>query len=157
MKKSIKPLLVVALVAASLGTMSQISAKPYGDGYGDCMRGGQKMGPRGAYGGKGFNIERMSQRLDLTEEQRTQVESIVEKSAQQFSDLRSELQQNRESLRELSSKTPFDEVKVRELADKQGDLKADMIVLRAQRRSQISAILTEEQREQMQYMRGRKR
>lgn len=157
MKKSIKPLLAVVLVAGALGMTSHVSAMPPGDGDGGCMRGSQKMNQGGKHQGRGFNVERMSRKLNLTDEQRTQVESIVEASSQQFSDIRTELQQNRASLRELSLETPLDEAKVRELADTQGDLKADMIVLRAQRRSQISAILTDEQRQQMQSMRGKKR
>jgi Spy/CpxP family protein refolding chaperone len=157
MKKSIKPLLAVVLVAGSLGMMGQLSAMPYGDGSGDCMRGSQKMGPGGRHEGKGFNVDRMSRKLNLSDEQTAQVQNIVEESRQQFSDLRAKMQQNRENLRELVREIPFEKAKVRPFADAQGALKADMIVMRAQQRSEINAILTDEQREQMQNMRGKRR
>ena len=153
MKKSFKTLLATALVVSSLGIAGQVAAMPYGGGPDGCMRGGQKMGP----GGKGFNVERMTRKLNLTDEQSTQVQAIVDGYSEQMTDLRTKMQENRETLREFARQTPFDEAEVRKLADEQGDLKADMIVLRAQQRSEINAILTDEQREQMQSMRGKRR
>lgn len=153
MKKSFKTLLATALVVSSLGMAGQVAAMPYGGGPDGCMRGGLHKGP----GGKGFNVERMSNRLNLTQEQRTQVQAIVDGNSEQMTDLRAKMQQNRETIRGLTQQTPFDEEEVRRLADEQGDLKADMIVLRAQQRSQISAVLTDEQREQMKNMRGKRR
>ena len=153
MKKSFKMLLATALIASSLGMAGQVAAMPYGGGPDGCMRGGQHRGP----GGKGFNVERMSNRLNLTEEQRTQVQAIVDGNSEQMTDLRTRMQQNRETMRQLVQQTPFAEEEIRELADEQGDLKADMIVLRAQQRSEINAILTDEQRAQMENMRGKRR
>ena len=153
MKKSFKTLLATALVASSLGMASQVAAMPYGGGPDGCMRGGQHKGP----GGRGFNVERMSNRLNLTEEQRTQVQAIVDGNSEQMTDLRTRMQQNRETMRQLVQQTPFDEEEVRKLADEQGDLKADMIVLRTQQRSEINAILSDEQRAQMQNRPWRKR
>ena len=153
MKKTFKTILAVALVAGSLAVAGQAAAMPYGGGPDGCMRGAHKMGP----GGKGFNVERMSQRLNLTEEQRTQVQASVDGTSEQMTDLRSKMQQNREAMRELTQQTPFDEEEVRKLAAAQGDLKADMIVLRAQQRSEINAILSDEQRAQMQNRPWRKR
>ena len=153
MKKSFKTLLAAALVAVTLGLAGQVAAMPYGGGPGGCMRGNQQMGP----GGRGFNLERMSNRLNLTEEQRNQVQAIVDGNSEQMTDLRTRMQQNRETMRQLVQQTPFAEEKVRKLADEQGDLKADMIVLRAQQRSKINAILTDEQRAQMQNRPWRRR
>jgi Spy/CpxP family protein refolding chaperone len=74
-----------------------------------------------------------------------------------MSDLREELQAQREALRELTQQSVLDEAEVRNVADTQGDLKADMIVLRAQRHAKIAAILTDDQRAQLEEMRSKRR
>jgi protein CpxP len=145
MKRLSKPVLAGVLIVSSLGLAATISAKPFGDGP-DCERGGHR----------GFNVERMADRLDLTDDQRAKVEAIVDESRQQMSDLRDKMQANREQLRQLTQQSPFNETAVRNVADTQGDLKADMIVLRTQQHAEINAVLTDEQRAQWEEMRGKR-
>ena len=145
MKKLSKPLLAGVLIISSLGLVAAVSAKPFGGGP-DCWRGGQR----------GFNVERMADRLALNDEQRVQIAAVVDESRQQMVSLRDQMMANREQLRELSQQRPFDETAVRDAADTQGDLKANMIVLRVQRRAQINAILTDEQRAQWEWKRGKR-
>lgn len=105
-------------------------------------------------GGPGFNLDRMSNRLDLTDDQRAQVEEIVASTRPEMNELREAMKENRVRLDELKQQETFDEDRIRELAGKQGELKAEMMVLRAGQRNQINAILTDEQRGQRDKWRG---
>lgn len=64
-----------------------------------------------------------------------------------------EVRVNRAQLRDLTRQSGFDEDVVRVVADKQGDLKAEMIVLRARQRSEMKALLSDEQRAQLDEVR----
>ncbi len=156
MKKSSKALLASVLIVSSLGLVATVSAKQYSDRP-DCERGGHHMGSGHERGDKGFKLDRMAKKLNLGDDQRTQIEAIMEASKQQMSDQRDKVQANREQLRSLTMQSPLDEVAVRTIADAQGDLKADMIFLRAQQRAKINAILTDEQRAELEDMGGKKR
>ncbi len=129
---------------------------PFGDAPG-CWRGAHQMGPGHKHGGRAFNVDRMAERLNLTDDQRAQIEAIMEESRQQMSNQRDKMQENREQLRALMQQSPLNEAQVRKVADAQGDLKADMIVLRAQKRAKINTVLTDDQRAQLEEMRGKRR
>ncbi len=156
MKKLSNPLLASVLIVSSLGLAATASAMSSGEGS-DCERGGHKMGPGHKQGGRGFNVERMANKLDLTDDQSTQIKAIVEQSKQQMSDQHDKMQENRKQLRALMQQSPLNEAEVRKIADTQGDLKADMIVLRAQQHATIHAVLTDEQRAQWKETRGNRR
>lgn len=156
MKKLSKPLIASVLIVSSLGLVGVASAMPYGEDSG-CRHGGHKMGSHHKHGGRGFNVEHMAEKLNLADDQRIQIEAIMEESKQQMTDLREKMQTNREQLRELMQQSPLNEVEVRKVADAQGDLKADMIVQRAQKRAKINTILTDDQRTQLKEMRGKRR
>lgn len=155
MKTLTKSLVAGALLASSVGLVTAVAAMPYGDGPG-CGRGGHHMSQGRHFGGHSSKLERMADRLSVTDEQRTEIRAIADGSRQQMVELRDEMRANRVQLRELTRQTPLDEAAVRSIADKQGDLKAEMIVLRARQRSEVKAVLTDEQRAQMDEMRERK-
>lgn len=67
--------------------------------------------------------------------------------------LRDAMQANRARIRELVSQVDFDAAAVRGVAGKQGELKAEMIVLRARQRSAMKALLTDRHRAQLDEMR----
>ncbi len=154
MKKSSKLLLTGVLVVSSLGLAATVSAKPFEE---DCGRGGHHMGADHKYGERKFDVDRMAKKLNLTDDQRTQIEAIVMGSKQQMSDQHDQMQANREQLKALMQQGPFDETEVRKVADTQGDLQADRIMQRAQQRAKINAVLTDDQRAQLEDMRGKKR
>ena len=151
MKKLTKSLLAMTLVVSSVGLVSVVSAMPFGDGPG-CGRGGDHMMPGKRDGGRGPNLARLADRLNMTEQQRAEVEAVLDESRQRMVKLREQMRENRVQLRELSGKTDFDEAAVRSIADKQGDLKAETIVLRARQRHATKAVLTDEQRAQLDEM-----
>jgi Spy/CpxP family protein refolding chaperone len=154
MKKSIKILLIGTAIAGSV-IAGLAYAMPPGSGEG-CQHGGHGMG----FGHRGMDsesaIERMAQKLDLTTEQRDKVRAIVDKARPQTGALRDKLGANRQQLQALAQQGTAQEADVRKLADTQGKLIADMIVQRNQVRSEISAVLTPEQREKLQQRFGQR-
>lgn len=111
-------------------------------------KGDRRHGHRGEGG-----IEHMAERLNLTAEQRGAIREIVDRQRPQMRELRDKMRANREQLQALGQGGALDETELRRLADAQGQLMAEMIVLRAKTRSEISAVLSEEQRRQREEMR----
>ena len=155
MNKSFKAVLASTLIVSSLGLVAPVSAKPSGDRP-DCDR-GRHMEAVDKRGDKGFNVDRMAKKLDLSDDQRTQIDGIMAAAKQQMKDQHDKLRANREQLKSLMRQSPLDETALRKVADAQGDLEADMIVLRAQQRAKIADILTEEQRAKLADRAGKKR
>ena len=151
-----KSLLASALIVGSLGLAGTASAKPFGEGPGCDREGHHHMEMGHKRGDKGFNVDRMAKQFNLTDDQRTQIEAIVEASKPQMIELGDKMKANGEQLRELTQQSPLNEAEVRRVADAQGDLKTEMIVLRAQQRAKIDAVLTDEQRAQLKEMRDKK-
>lgn len=155
MKKSMKTILVPLVSVSLLG----IAASSYAYGGGCDYRGGGK----GMYGnkfdrmggpGEGMRIERLAQRLDLTDEQQAQVKEIKDASWEKHQALREKMQNNREAMREAIESD--NTASIRSLADQKGDLIAEMSVLRANDRSKIKAVLTPEQQEEFADMKKRR-
>jgi protein CpxP len=82
--------------------------------------------------------------LDLTDEQKAKVKEIMEANRATVKPIREAMKANREKLAAMNGS--FDEAAVSEIAKNQGDLTAQMIVARERVKSQIFAILTDEQK-----------
>lgn len=153
MHKSIKTLFVGTALAGSV-LAGLAYAMPPGGGPG-CAHG---AGARGL-GHHGLDsesaVERMTQRLDLSTEQRDKVRAIVDKARPQMRALRDQLSDNRQKLRALMQSGNAKEADIRKLADTQGKLMADKIVQRSRVHNEINAVLTPEQRETWQQQSGR--
>ena len=152
MKKFTKSILVATLLASSAGLVTMASAKPFSDGPG-CGRSSHHEGKGQHDRGKGHHLERMARRLNMTDEQRAEFATVMEGSREQMTGLRDEMRTNRAKIRDLVSQADFDEAAIRGIAGQQGDLEAEMIVLRARQRSEMQALLTDEQRTQLAEMR----
>lgn len=137
MKKLTVAILSIVLVA--MGAMFVFAQD--GAGQKDGKRG---FGKRGGHhrGGHGM----MLRGLDLTDEQKTQVKTIMQSSRESSKSLREQMKANRQKLQTLSDSGNFDQAQVQALADEQGKLTAQMIVEKEKVKSQISAILTPEQK-----------
>jgi len=107
------------------------------------QRGG---GPPEGFGG---GHARMFRNLDLTDEQRTEIRKILETERSIMKPVHQELRGNRQALDEATKDGQFNEAQVTALAEKQGDLMAQMIVSRERVQSQIWQFLTPEQREKL--------
>jgi len=86
----------------------------------------------------------MLRKLDLTADQQAKVKQIFEDNKTVVQPIREQLKANRENLADM--KGNFDEAQVLQIAKSQGDLTAQLIVARQKVKSQIFAILTDEQK-----------
>lgn len=145
----------MSLIISTAGVVSMVSASSFEDRAG-CKRAADYVAKGKHRYGQRPDMERLAKRLDLSEEQRAQTKAISNKYRDMKVDLRDRMRQNRSELRELTRQADFDESAIRRLAEKQGDLKAEMIVLRARQRADLGTILTGEQRARLQQMRVRK-
>lgn len=156
MKKQFKTILIPLISVSLLG----IATASYADRGGCDYRGGAK----GAYGqkfdakggpDKGMRMERLAQKLGLTDTQKDKVSVIFETSRDEHQALRDSMQNNRKALHQAMGSD--NAASVRSLAEQKGDLVTEMTVLRANKRSQIMAVLTPEQQEAFAQMKKHRR
>jgi periplasmic protein CpxP/Spy len=83
-RKSYKKPLLAGVAAAIILAAGAFSVTAFAKNHGD-RQGGHRGGPMG-----GFMIERMLDRVDATDEQRTKIKAIVDRTRDQLSDLRGE-------------------------------------------------------------------
>jgi len=105
----------------------------------------------------GYRMEKMIKRLGLSDEQATKVRSIRESFQPKIEALRDKMKESRKQLREEMHAEKIDQSKVKELARKIGDLKANKIILRAEMRSNIHNVLTNTQREELKKRKEQRR
>jgi Spy/CpxP family protein refolding chaperone len=143
MKKRTAVITLLVSGVIALATVGAVSASPGGRCGGEHAAFG---GPMGHGGGK--QIHRMMERLDLSDEQRDQIFDIMHAQMPAARDKMKELRAGRQALRALTMSAELDEAKVREAADAQAKLIADMMVMRSQTMNKVYKVLTPEQREQ---------
>jgi Spy/CpxP family protein refolding chaperone len=107
---------------------------------------------QGADRGERF-LNRMTERLKLSPEQRSSVQAILLKSKPQMASLKEGMRTNREALRELKRNGYTDSSQVQALAHKRGELVGSLIIQRSKVRNEIQQVLTDTQREQLRQMR----
>jgi len=96
------------------------------------------------------NLERMAERLDLSEQQRADIKAIMETGKTAFKPTIDAMQANRELLEELINSNTPDQNRIQSLAETQGDLLTESLLHRASMQQQVNTILSEEQRIKMQ-------
>ncbi|MDJ0655526.1 MAG: Spy/CpxP family protein refolding chaperone [Xanthomonadales bacterium] len=110
-------------------------------------------GPRGVLGGL-ERIERMAGELQITDEQRDAIRAVVDGVRPQLREVFDGMRENREAIRETTFADSYDAAAVAQLAEVQGDLMAQTIVIRHQARADVMNLLTPEQRTQLAGMRA---
>ena len=148
MKK--RMVMAAALVAALAGGHVLAGAQAPRGGPG--MRGapgpGPPGGPRGALlGGPAGGLGLRG--IELTDAQREQVRSIMESHRQEFTDLRSKLGAAHRAFAEAQRAGDLDEAAIRTQSAAVANAMADEAILRARVRSQVHALLTAEQQQQL--------
>lgn len=137
----------IALAVLGIGTaigFAQINKAEKGDsGYG--LPG---FGRKGGRFGIGFPLRS----LGLTEEQQAKVREIVMASKERLRPQMDSLRANRENLEKVTAGGSFDEKTISDIANQSGQIIAEMIVERERAKSQIYAILTDEQRAKLAEM-----
>ncbi len=144
MKKYTIAFMVFALVAVS--TIFAVAQKG-GDGQEDGKRGGHRGHHRGGFG-------RMAAKLNLTDEQKAQVTTIMETSRAKTQSLREASKNNRQKVRAATANGQFDEAAVTALAQEQAGISAQLTVEKLRVKSQMFQILTAEQKAQLAQMKA---
>jgi Spy/CpxP family protein refolding chaperone len=102
----------------------------------------------------GQRLEAMGTILDLTEEQKNQFETLVNKQWQEKQPLREQMQASRDELREAKHAANFDETDFRAKAARHAELKTEMMVAHAKMKQEMRALLTPEQQEKADKLGG---
>lgn len=109
--------------------------------------------------GRGFGRhnfrEMIARELNLTAEQKTQIEQIIESEKTNIKPLVQQLAEHRRQLKALGTDGTFNEAQVRAIAQQQGQTMSEMIVVKERIQSRIFAVLTPEQRTKATQMRER--
>lgn len=100
-------------------------------------------------------LEHMARELGLSETQRVGVEGIMSAGREQAQPYVEQLKAARESMRPLIEAETLDESAVRALAASKGAAMVELAVIRARGRHQVRALLTPEQREQLEAIHAR--
>jgi len=155
MKTIAKSLLISGvLLAAGATTASAIAGN-----FGPC-------GHQRAHAGPGMGnmrhspermLDRISDRLNLSDQQEADIRASFGKDAEQMKELRRQMADNRASILGLDPRNPAYTAQHDELAAKQAALIQQMMQLRASRRAEIASVLTEEQYARWQEMRQKSR
>jgi len=106
-------------------------------------------GPGLGFGGPGFSIERMADRLDLDEIQQQNLANILEAAKPELEALREAQRANREAQAALDPADPNYANAINDIAAENGRLATEGTLLRSRVRNEINAVLTDEQREKL--------
>jgi len=143
LRRILIPAVMVALLAFGLSAV-WAAARPGGPRYAGAGNGPCLDGPRG--GGP------LAQ-LDLSDQQRDQIRAILEADREQMRTLRDAAQLSREATREALHAETVNGDEVRRLAHEQADRRVDLQLARQQTKGKIDAVLTAEQRQELQQQR----
>ena len=97
-------------------------------------------------------VIRAVRRLELTEEQKASTRVILDEMKTDIRPIMAEMKTTKGQLKELISADLFDEEAVAAVADKEGDLTAERVMITSRALSQILAQLTDEQRAELEVM-----
>ncbi|HEY0459404.1 MAG TPA: Spy/CpxP family protein refolding chaperone [Pyrinomonadaceae bacterium] len=131
MKKSI--IAILTIVVLGLGAVFIFAQK------GKMNRGGFA-----GFGGRGF--ERIAEKLNLSDEQQTQVKTILEDSKTRVKPLTDSLRESRKQAETLGIDGTFNEEQVNQIANSQSETMKQLFVEKEKTKAQIFAVLTPEQR-----------
>jgi Spy/CpxP family protein refolding chaperone len=121
----------------------------HGPGGGDCD---MMMG--GPHHGKGFGPMGMLKDLNLTSEQQTKVDGIMDQHKEQLRAMDEKNDASRKALHEAIHNDVFDEQKIREASKSLAKNKEDVDVVRGRMFSEIRTVLTPEQATQLKEMKN---
>jgi protein CpxP len=142
-----KRLMVAAALVAALAAGHAV-AGAQGPRGGPGMRGAPGRGPQGGMrGGPGGDLGLRG--VQLTEAQREQVRSIMETHRAEFAELRRKLGAAHRAFAEATQADGLDEAAIRTQSTAVASAMADEAILRARVRTQVHALLTAEQQQQV--------
>ena len=142
-----------AVLLAGFLTLA-LSASVFAD-FGGGPRGGFGPGGGPGFAGPELMLEHMADHLDLDDTQRESVRNIMEAAKPELEAFRDQLRSNREALMALETSDPAYSTAVNNIAVANGQLATEGTLLATRIRSEINAVLTDEQREKL--ARGKER
>jgi protein CpxP len=105
------------------------------------------QGPHSGFGHrKGWMLNHMTNELNLTEAQQTQIKNILADEGTRIKPLMQQLRQN-EQAQNAKVDGSFDETQVRAFANNQAQIMRDLIIEKQRTKSQIYSVLTPDQRQ----------
>ena len=144
-----KSLISTLFFAILLTSTSAALARDGGDGQG-------RGGPHHTRGMQGIpmvsHLVRAMHRLDLSEEQKDAIHGVLQDMKTTIRPVMDETRVGHEQLQELIKAANYDEQAVAALAAKEGQLAAERVVIASRAFSDVFAVLTEEQREELSAM-----
>ena len=102
-------------------------------------------------------VIRALKRLDLEEEQKTEVKAILQGMKEDLRPIMGETKAGQKQLKELITAETFDEDAIATIAEKEGDLAAERTMIVARAMSGVFALLTDEQRAELETMSEQRR
>lgn len=123
--------------------------------------GGPGSGQRAGYEGRGWHrdagMPRLFERLDLSQQQREQINQIMDEDKQTRQERKKALWENRKVLRDQSMADTYDAQRVQELADQQAKLNAELAVIRTETFHRVYSVLTPEQKQKLAEMKQQRK
>jgi Spy/CpxP family protein refolding chaperone len=144
-------LILTSLLAGSLATAGIVTVSHAGPQCGD--RGAAYGAGMGHSKGRHDPLQRLMQQLDLTDAQQGEIKAIIETSRTGTEDVRQQLLDSRKAMRSLVTGSDYNIEKVRELADQQARLRAELTVARIDTMHRSLQVLTAEQQARLAKLR----
>jgi len=108
-----------------------------------------QKGKREGFGGRGFGgggFMRLAEKLNLSDEQKTQVKAILEDSKTRIKPLMESMRENHKQAENLGTDGVFNEEQVNRIANSQSETMKQLFIEKEKTKAQIFAVLTAEQR-----------
>ena len=99
-------------------------------------------------------LSRFISLLELTDEQAVSMDAINETYHDQINTLRESMKENHDILRTLAKAVPVDINAIQQVADAQGDLYSDLVILKTEKNIAFAAILSPYQLEKLEELRA---
>jgi Spy/CpxP family protein refolding chaperone len=137
----IQTIALLALTAIATCSTSALAAP--GGGPGPLFAGGP------GFPGPGMMLEHMADHLDLDDAQRDSIRNILEAAKPELDALREQVRSNREALDALGAEDPEYSTVLNNIAISNGQLATEGTLLFTRIRTEVHAVLTDEQREKL--------
>ncbi len=145
MKRMKSQTIAAAIVAVlTIGTIIAVAQMSHKGGFGQHFEGLMKHHEQ--------HIDRVSDKLKLTDAQKTQAKQILADSKPRFQPLLERLKETHRTSVDLGANGVFDEQKAQEVAALQAEIVKQLLVEKEKTKAALFAVLTPEQREQAKQM-----
>jgi protein CpxP len=144
-------LLLTTLLAGSVATAGFVTISHADPQH--CDRHGMHGERMGYVEGRRDPLKHLMDQVDLTDAQQTEIKTILETSRNDTESVRQKLRDSRMAMHELVSSSDYSVKRVRELADQQAKLNAELTVARIDTMHRTLQVLTTEQQTELAKLR----